>query len=84
MRIIITQENIDKAIEAKKNLDVQACPIYQAVLKKQGNNLIGVSKRYIWLSNEKSYLLPKIAVDFILAFDAGKEVKPFSFQAEEC
>lgn len=78
MNITVTLMDIDKALNATD--ENQACPIYQACKRHFGEKLIGVSRRYIWLTNEKSYLLPKEAVDFTLAFDAKKDVKPFRFE----
>ncbi len=91
MKINITQQDIDNAIKERdffvespiiKNhpLPTQACPIYQSLKRKYGDKVIGVSLRYIWFKNKKSYLLPKEAVDFIMNFDAKEEVSPFSFE----
>lgn len=83
MVITITLMDISKAEEARTNLDLdQACPIYQACKRHLGDKLIGVSRRYIWTKDEKSYLLPKEAVDFTMDFDNKKEVKPFKFEVK--
>lgn len=83
MKIVISLMDISKAEEARTNLkEIQACPIYQSCIRKFGNKLLGVSRKYIWTTDEKSYLLPKEAIDYTLAFDNKQEVKPFSFEVE--
>lgn len=83
MTITVTLMDISKAEEARNNLDdTQACPIYQALKRKLGDKLIGVSRRYIWTKDGKDYLLPKEAVDFTIDFDKKKEVKPFKFEVK--
>jgi hypothetical protein len=84
MTIIVTQTDIEKAQELRNKSpeDTQACPIFNACKRYFKNRLVGVSMRYIWLRNGTSYLLPKQAVDFIMAFDKNKLVKPFKFEAE--
>jgi hypothetical protein len=83
MKIAVTLMDIGKAEEARNNLqETQACPIYQACKRILGDKLLGVSRRYIWTKDEKDYLLPKEAIDFTLAFDAKKEVKPFKFEVK--
>ena len=81
MKIVVTLMDIDKAQNSKD--EVQACPIYQACKRKFGEKLLGVSRRYIWLHSGKSYLLPREAVDYTIAFDRREEVKPIQFEVEE-
>ena len=83
MKIIVTKADIDKAISERDKVvpdSGQACPIYEAVYRKLKGKVIGVSRKYIWLKSEKSYLLPQVAIDFTLDFDNKKEVKPFEFE----
>lgn len=81
MKIAVTLMDIAKAEEARGKLDsIQACPIYQACIRKLGGKLLGVSRRYIWTKDEKDYLLPREAIDATIAFDRGEKIKPFSFE----
>jgi hypothetical protein len=94
VKIIVTQMDIQKAQEERDNfpeaaiikahpLPIQACPIYQACLRKFKNRVLGVSLRYIWLKDETSYLLPQSAVEFIMKFDAKEKVTPIEFEASK-
>lgn len=81
MKIVVTLMDIAKAEEARTKINSQqACPIYQACIRKLGDKLLGVSRRYIWLKEEKDFLLPRVAVDATIAFDRGEKIKPFSFE----
>lgn len=75
--IFVTQDHIDKGIR----VNGKACPIAHAMTESL-NSEYHVGK-CSW-NNAKNYeewgVLPQNAKDFIDAFDAGKEVKPFSFK----
>ena len=81
MKIEVTQTDIHKARTAKG--EIQACPIYQSCKRQFGAKLLGVSRRYIWLRDGTSYLLPREAVDFTITCDRKEVVKPITFEVEQ-
>lgn len=79
-RVDITEGDIKRGIRNS----VKYCPIALALT---GLGLEGVNVRGRWAWHRGNDLvtqqinLPRLAVDFINEFDAGHEVKPFSFSA---
>ena len=74
----VTQKDIDEGVAE----DCYACPIALAAMRATGCKGAGVSPYYLRLfydNEEASYRLPRAAERFVLDFDEGKPVEPFSF-----
>lgn len=74
MSVDVTQEHIDKGMRDS----CLSCPIALA-LKKKGDRLVRVRNTVAYVAN-MPYQLPQEAIAFILDFDHGELVKPFSFE----
>ncbi len=59
--------------------DPDGCPIALALNEKFICNNWVVSETNCWQKPTKKILLPKKARDFVIQFDDGNSVKPFSF-----
>jgi hypothetical protein len=75
VRIEVTQDDIDNGSAC----DVCACPIALACLRA---GLKDVSVCDASLDWKEKIPTPTVAVEFIFAFDSGRDVKPFSFEIE--
>lgn len=75
MLIEVTQADIDKG-EAS---NCSECPVALAARRAFLSRNVSVNQ-VILCTNQDIYSLPKSARQFILDFDDGKPVKPFSFQ----
>lgn len=73
MLISVTQEDIDKG-----ERDCGKCPIALAASRAIGIP-VDVGNREAWI-NGSPRVMPSIARQFILRFDAQLAVKPFSFE----
>lgn len=82
MLIQVLQEDIDNA-----GAGSYRCPIAKAIARITGQ-LVSVSFMGVFYWNYTDNLkgkrakLPNEASFFVIAFDAGKEVKPFSFELD--
>ena len=86
--ITVTQQDIDKALDKRLNHEntyhsISHCPISQAVRRITGTKMKVATTSTNTTINRKSYRLPNIATNWLLRFDAGKTVKPFSFTISE-
>ena len=68
-----------KDIEGGKPDDCYSCPVARALKRHLKTNHIEVGGCWGWAVGKSYFNLPKTAVAFIKKFDAGMEVKPFSF-----
>lgn len=75
MKITVTQEHIEDG----KAEDELACPIALALRQQTNEDLAVFSFDAFRSGVSKSIPLPKIASDFINAFDYDKPVEPFTF-----
>ncbi len=81
MIINVTQAHIDRGREG----DCRLCPIALAIHDATGDWGYSVSRRYVLKMSHienKSWVLPEKARDFILHFDMGVFVQPFSFEID--
>lgn len=69
-------------IKAGKRSQCTACPIALAIKDAVPGMLVAAHPGSVFIGY-KSFKTPKVAADFMTAFDALKEVKPFTFQLEE-
>jgi len=87
MKIEITKQDIDSGCKSPKKI-IHYCPIALAVKRKM-NIEYGISVHQHDISiiaadyQFSYYNLPKKAKEFIKRFDAGKKVKPFTFEARK-
>ena len=81
MRIEVTQDLIDKG-EAK---DCSSCPVALAILVATGAQAVEVYATGGFLATRRrgtEFVMPVEARQFIVDFDAGKRVAPFSFDLD--
>lgn len=90
IKVEVTQEDIDKA----RIFDSMNCPIAKALKRAFNKNDIKVGPNYFviaeeWmkspeeLKNKTEYILPTEVRDFILSFDCGSKVVPFTFEIDD-
>jgi hypothetical protein len=83
MEITVTQAHIDAGIAGAPG----SCPIALAIksLKPEyiKDRRLGVGLGYVHIPERRSIPLPRVARDFIRAFDDGKKVEPFTFTLED-
>jgi hypothetical protein len=78
--ITVTQEDIDNG----STIIPSECPIALAVARATGRKVsfVGPITGVVFDTSPKTHLLPESAADFIVLFDLGREVCPFSFELE--
>lgn len=72
-------------IAAGKREDCEACPIALALTEATGRQgwEVGDSQAWLWAPMVlRHYPLPDVATRFVHDFDAGRPVRPFSFEVE--
>lgn len=69
---------LSKHINAGKKANICECPIALAVLELYPNACIHVYGNFLTI-NKIRYKLPNQARSFVLDFDIGKDVSPFTF-----
>ncbi|QGJ92041.1 hypothetical protein SEA_KEELAN_77 [Gordonia phage Keelan] len=79
MKVEVTQEDIELGVRGRSHL----CPISRAIQRKRGVKSASTTP---WITNVvrpgrglSTYQLPKVASEFVLAFDTNKPVEPFTF-----
>lgn len=87
LKVTVTQEHVDRAIESNQPRDGRYCPIHQALVDLGYDRHI--SQNYIWAKNGQwdhhsdDTPLPESARAWIQAFDRQDEPElPFSFTVE--
>lgn len=74
MRIEVTQEDIDRGVRDQPC----ACALALATTRATGRNA-AVGTTSIFFDLESGISLPLLARNFVRDFDAGRSVRPFSF-----
>jgi hypothetical protein len=78
MKIVVTQEHIDRGIRE----ECRACPIALAIMEALGwTDGVKVENDLVFVANAE-YPLPTEAQVFVFNFDNGLEVIPFEFELE--
>lgn len=89
MKIKVTQEHIDKALEAKRRSSAwdrraYECPLARALTAAMPYTSkpwgVGANSAYVAGFPSASFELPDKAYEFRKAFDADRPVKPFTFE----
>lgn len=79
MIVNITQEHIDRGQKGRAH----RCPMALAVRDQLNLSTEQVAvTQYTLYIDCKSYILPPTASNFVRAFDAGREVSPFTFEVK--
>jgi hypothetical protein len=83
MIVNVTQKHIDSGVNGAPGF----CPIALAIkdLKPEyiKDRRLGVGLYFVHIPDRASIPLPKVARDWIRAFDNGRKVKPFAFTLED-
>lgn len=77
--IVVTQEHIDDGVAG----DCGACPLALAALELPDVSTARVGYTTITINDEVMLNLPQAAQTFVLNFDLGRAVSPFSFELQE-
>src|SRR5215469_1218113 len=92
MRIHVTEEDLEKAARNREGLppgrgNSATCAVAVAIARQvPGAHRIDVDLRTIrWTDADgrKVFLTPYKVADYVIAYDAGKELQPFSFMPRE-
>lgn len=78
-RIKISKKHIEKGEPGNP----QSCPIACAILDRQYVDRVDVDGEYITIEDSNGghvYAMPARASNFVMKFDDGEEVHPFSFK----
>ena len=83
LKVNVTQEHIDKG----ERYSTSACPIARALKDVLPADSCAVNVRAavaVWFQNSGYYRawLPHSAQDFVVEFDSGQDVEPFSFELD--
>lgn len=82
-RITVTQEDIDIASMSGEHHDTERCPVARAMRRRWPEATV---LTYQWFKTEREQQtrklrgMPAAATQFIIEFDRGQLVEPFSFE----
>ena len=79
MKIVVTQNDIEQGVRYK----ACACPVALAIKRRTSRECEVAGRYMVFLSNlNTEHDLPTPVHKFVVAFDMGKPVKPFSFELD--
>lgn len=76
LTVEVTEDDIKKGVPG----EADACAIVRAVRRATGRRVVNIDGESVEIMKDDFYMaLPKKAKQFVLDFDDGKDVEPFSF-----